>query len=111
MNRVGVIRCLLAAILFGATAPAASQLAGTIPTFTLAGLLYLGAAAAVLPAVIKRPPTRQALAAEWRPVTVAVVAERHDRACAPRGRPCSDRRGHRVDPAEHRSSPRRSCSL
>jgi drug/metabolite transporter (DMT)-like permease len=63
----------LAAVLFGATAPAASGLAGTVPTFTLAGLLYLGAAIAVLPAVARRPPSRAALASEWRPALTAVV--------------------------------------
>jgi drug/metabolite transporter (DMT)-like permease len=73
MNRAGVIRCLLAAVLFGATAPAASELAGSIPAFTLAGLLYVGAAAAVLPATIKRPPTEHAIRAEWRPALGAVV--------------------------------------
>lgn len=74
MNRVGVLRCLAAAALFGATAPAASELAGTVPAFTLAGLLYLGAAVAVLPATAVHRPDRTALAREWRPVTVAVVA-------------------------------------
>ncbi len=64
----------MAAALFGATAPAASELAGSIPSFTLAGLLYVGAALAVLPSVIVRPPTRHALAAEWRPAAVAVLA-------------------------------------
>lgn len=73
MHRAGVLRCLLAAVLFGATAPAASELAGSIPAFTLAGLLYLGAAVAVLPAVVRRPPTRAALVSEWRPALVAVV--------------------------------------
>jgi drug/metabolite transporter (DMT)-like permease len=74
MNRAGVLRCLLAAVLFGATAPAASELAGSIPAFTLAGLLYVGAAVAVLPVVLRRPPSRAALASEWRPAAVAVVA-------------------------------------
>lgn len=67
------MRCLLAAVLFGATAPAASELAGSIPAFTLAGLLYLGAALAVSPAVAMRRPTRQAIRAEWRPAMTAVV--------------------------------------
>lgn len=74
MNRAAVMRCLMAAALFGATAPAASELAGSIPSFTLAGLLYVGAALAVLPSVIVRPPSRHALATEWRPVAVAVLA-------------------------------------
>jgi drug/metabolite transporter (DMT)-like permease len=74
VNRKAVIRCLIAAILFGASAPAASRLAGSIPAFTLAGLLYVGAAMAVLPEVTLRPPTRRAMAAEWRPAMIAVLA-------------------------------------
>lgn len=74
MKRVGVVRCLLAAVLFGATAPFAGRLAGSIPVFTLAGLLYVGAALAALPRTIRRPPTRRALRAEWRPAAVAVIA-------------------------------------
>jgi drug/metabolite transporter (DMT)-like permease len=73
MTNAGVMRCLIAAVLFGATAPAASELAGTVPAFTLAGLLYLGAALAVTPSNLRRPPDRSALAAEWRPVVLAVV--------------------------------------
>lgn len=74
MGRVGVVRCLVAAVLFGASAPAASRLAGEMPVLVLAGLLYAGAALAVAPATLRRPPTREALRIEWRPVSVAVVA-------------------------------------
>ena len=74
MSRTGVIRCLIAALLFGATAPLTSELAGSVPAFTLAGLLYVGAALAVLPSVVRRPPSRQALQTEWRPALIAVVA-------------------------------------
>ncbi len=74
MNRIGVSRCLAAAVLFGASAPAASELAGEMPALVLAGLLYLGAGAAVLPAVVRRPPTVVALRRDWRPAAVAVVA-------------------------------------
>lgn len=73
MNRVGVVRCLVAAVLFGASAPLASELAGSLPAFTLAGLLYLGAAIAAAPVTIRRPPTADALRAEWRPAAGAVV--------------------------------------
>ncbi len=73
MTRTAVVRCLVAAVLFGASAPAASVLAGDVPTLVLAGLLYLGAAAAVLPAVALRPPDRASVRAAWRPVAVAVV--------------------------------------
>lgn len=45
MARVGMWRCLLAAVLFWASAPAASTLAGEVPALVLAGLLYLGAGA------------------------------------------------------------------
>lgn len=57
MNRRGVIRCSLAAVLFGISAPAASRLAEHMGAFTLAGLLYLGAAIAVLPVVGRVRPT------------------------------------------------------
>lgn len=74
MVRTGVVRCLLAAVLFGASAPATSKLTGDMPVLVLAGLLYLGAALAVLPFTLRQRPTRAALATEWRPVSVAVVA-------------------------------------
>lgn len=73
MSRIGVARCLAAAVLFGASAPAASVLAGDMPALVLAGLLYVGAAAAVAPAVARRRPSTAALAAGWRPLAVAVV--------------------------------------
>ena len=41
--------------------------------FTLAGLLYLGAAIAVSPMVARRPPSREALLWEWKPALVAVT--------------------------------------
>jgi len=50
-----LIRCLLAAVLFGVSAPAASVLAGDVPALALAGLLYLGAALAVAPAALRHP--------------------------------------------------------
>lgn len=74
MSRPGVIRCLLAAVLFGGSAPAASVLARDMSALTLAGLLYLGAAVAVAPVVARRPPSVEAVRASWRPVAVAVVA-------------------------------------
>jgi len=73
MSRRGVLRCLLAAVLFGAATPAASVLAGEMPTLVLAGLLYLGAALAVLPSVARHRPDRRSIRAGWRPLTVAVV--------------------------------------
>ena len=72
MSRRGVIRCLLAAVLFGAATPAASVLAGEMPTLVLAGLLYLGAALAVLPSVVRHRPDAAGLRAGWRRLAVAV---------------------------------------
>jgi drug/metabolite transporter (DMT)-like permease len=71
--RRGAVRCAAAAVLFGASAPAASRLAGDMPAFTLAGLLYLGAALATLPVAVRRPPTRAAIRSGWRRLAVAVV--------------------------------------
>lgn len=74
MSRAGIVRCLLAAVLFGASAPAASELAGDIPSLMLAGLLYVGAGLAVVPSVVSSPPKAVALRRDWRPALVAVVA-------------------------------------
>ncbi|MDW3178274.1 MAG: DMT family transporter [Acidimicrobiia bacterium] len=73
MNRLGTGRCLAAAVLFGASAPAASKLAGEMPALVLAGLLYLGAGVAVTPSVLRSPPTMLAVQRDWRPATVAVL--------------------------------------
>lgn len=59
--------------MFGASAPAASVLASDMSALLLAGLLYLGAAMAVLPAVVRRPPSRTALRDGWAPLAVAVI--------------------------------------
>ncbi len=74
MNRPGFLEALAAAVLFGIATPATSALAGEVPAFTLAGLLYLGAVVGVGPAVRSAPPTRRALMAEGQPIAVAVVA-------------------------------------
>jgi drug/metabolite transporter (DMT)-like permease len=74
MARIGTLRCLAAAVLFGASAPAASVLARDMPALVLAGLLYLGAALAVAPAVVRRPPQVSAVRSGWKPLAVAVVA-------------------------------------
>lgn len=73
MTRRGVIRCSLAAVLFGISAPAASRLAGHMGAFTLAGLLYLGAAIAVLPFIGRVRPTREALRRGAPRLATAVV--------------------------------------
>jgi drug/metabolite transporter (DMT)-like permease len=44
---------ILAALLFGAATPASKALLQSLPTFQLAGLLYLGAAIGVIPLLIK----------------------------------------------------------
>lgn len=72
--RVGVWRCLGAAVLFGVSAPAASVLASDMSPLLLAGLLYVGAALAVLPVVSRRPPGRAAIRKAAWPLAVAVVA-------------------------------------
>ncbi len=54
MQRLGILRCAAAAVLFGASTPFAAQLAGGMSPFTLAGLLYLGAALVVLPVAPRR---------------------------------------------------------
>lgn len=63
----------MAAVLFGASAPAAAVLAGNMPALVLAGLLYLGAAGAVAPTVARHRLDFSALSAGWRPLAVAVV--------------------------------------
>ena len=73
MTRRGVMRCSLAAALFGIAAPAASRLAGDMSAFTLAGLLYLGAAIAVVPLIGRVRPTRQAVRRGAPRLATAVV--------------------------------------
>jgi drug/metabolite transporter (DMT)-like permease len=74
VERRGVVRCLVAAALFGAAAPAASVLVADTGALAVAGLLYLGAALAVVPVVARRPWPAAALRQGWRPVAAAVVA-------------------------------------
>lgn len=73
MARRGALRCLLAAVLFGASTPTASKLAGDMPTFALAGLLYIGAAAAVAPIALRRPRPVSSLRSGGRRLGAAVV--------------------------------------
>lgn len=73
VTRRGVLRCAAAAVLFGISAPLASRLAGDMGAFTLAGLLYLGAALAVLPVIGRVRPTRAAVARSAPRLSVAVV--------------------------------------
>ncbi len=74
VTRPGVRSCALAALLFGASTPAASIIAEDMKPLVLAGLLYLGAAMAVAPWWIARRPDRHALQRDWRRLVVAIVA-------------------------------------
>ena len=71
--RSGLLRCGLAAVLFGVSTPAASRLTDDMGAFTLAGLLYLGAGLAVVPLVGRTPPTRRAVRRALPSLAVAVV--------------------------------------
>jgi drug/metabolite transporter (DMT)-like permease len=72
-RRLGFARCGAAAVLFGLSTPAAARLSGDLGPFHLAGLLYLGAAIAVTPIVLRKRPTRGAMRTSARPLTTAVV--------------------------------------
>jgi len=74
VRRRAFLRCLVAAVLFGASAPAVSEIAGDANAFALAGLLYLGAAIAVLPSSVARRPTVRAVRRSGRRLAGAVVA-------------------------------------
>lgn len=74
MHRQGIMRCLAAAVLFGASAPAASELAGDMNFLILAGLLYIGAGLAVTPHVVANRPDRMALTRDRKPAAIAVIA-------------------------------------
>jgi drug/metabolite transporter (DMT)-like permease len=73
MSSRGVLRCAIAAVLFGISAPAASELAGDIGAFTLAGLLYVGAAIAMVPTLHRAPMSVASLRRGGRRLTIAVV--------------------------------------
>jgi drug/metabolite transporter (DMT)-like permease len=70
----GVLQCAVAAVLFGATTPLASRLASETNAATLAGLLYLGAALAVLPLSGRRTSPRAVWRRGGRRLITAVVA-------------------------------------
>ncbi len=71
--RRGIVRAGLAALLFGASTPFAAQLARETSAFTLAGLLYLGAALAMLPVSMRNRPDRASLRRGAGRLTTAVV--------------------------------------
>ena len=68
-----MLRCSLAAVLFGISAPAASRLAADMGAFTLAGLLYLGAALFVVPVLGTKLPSRRAVRRSSARLAAAVV--------------------------------------
>ena len=72
--RRGLLLCGLAAVLFGATVPVASRLVQRTSAPMLAGLLYLGAAGAVLPLVARGGRVVATLRRGGRGLAVAVVA-------------------------------------
>jgi drug/metabolite transporter (DMT)-like permease len=74
VSRPGVRDCALAALLFGASTPATSVIADDMAPLVLAGLLYLGAALAVSPWWLARPPTADALRRNRSGLVVAIVA-------------------------------------
>lgn len=69
----GIVRCGGAAVLFGVSAPLASRLAGDLGAFTLAGLLYVGAALAVAPVANRARPGRDAIRQSLPLLALAVV--------------------------------------
>lgn len=71
--RRGLVRCALAALLFGASTPVAAVLARDVGPVTLAGLLYLGAALAVAPWVLRHPPDAAGLRRGAGRLAVAVL--------------------------------------
>jgi drug/metabolite transporter (DMT)-like permease len=73
-DRPGAGNALLAAVLFGASAPAASVLVDDTSPLLLAGLLYLGAAIAVAPWALRSPPPAHTIRRSWPLVAVAIVA-------------------------------------
>jgi drug/metabolite transporter (DMT)-like permease len=74
VSRAGVRDCAIAALLFGASTPAASVVAAEMTPLVLAGLLYIGAAAVVSPWWTMQRPNRAALRRNWMLLTVAIIA-------------------------------------
>lgn len=72
-SQLGILRCAAAAVLFGASAPVASRLVDDLGPFSLAGLLYLGAAVAVVPMLGSRWPSPAARRRGGSKLATAVV--------------------------------------
>src|SRR5262245_56858487 len=73
MSRRGLLLCTLAAVLFGISAPRAARVPDDVPRFGLAGLLYLGAALAVLPVAGRARPSRATVRRGLVRLMIAVV--------------------------------------
>lgn len=69
-----MVRCGVAAVLFGAATPAASRLSERFGSFTLAGLLYLGAALAMAVPAARGMPSVAVFRGGAPRLAVAVVA-------------------------------------
>ena len=67
------MRCLVAAVLFGASAPLAAELADDLSPFALAGLLYVGAALAAAPVAGRVLPSADAVRRGRARLVTAVV--------------------------------------
>jgi drug/metabolite transporter (DMT)-like permease len=67
------VRCGLAALLFGVSAPLAARLTDDMGAFTLAGLLYIGAALAVLPWAVTSRPSVAAMQRSAPRLSIAVL--------------------------------------
>ena len=72
--RRGVVSCSVAAVLFGAATPAAARLGRHFDAFSLAGLLYVGAAVAMVPWASRQWPSRAAARTAAPQLVAAVVA-------------------------------------
>jgi drug/metabolite transporter (DMT)-like permease len=72
--RIGIVRCVVAAVLFGSTVPLASLLVSETSAPMLAGWLYVGAAVAVLPFLGGVRETTMGLCRGGWLLAVAVVA-------------------------------------
>lgn len=70
----GMVRCAVAAVLFGSTVPVASRLVDQTSPQLVAGLLYIGAALAVLPIVLRKAHPITQLQRGGRALGTAVVA-------------------------------------
>ena len=86
MSSRAVLRCAIAAVLFGVSAPLAAQLADDLGAFSLAGLLYVGAAVAVVPVLGRARPSRVTARRAAPRLAIAVVVRRCSRPGAARGR-------------------------